>query len=95
MTTQKYTLSIDVKVGIWDNCEYVARVYADKIIVVSPYINWSNNSGSLAIKKEAIRNPATVAAVLADLSDDCKDSAWGKIGRAINDDYLAMTSEVY
>ena len=27
------TITFDCKVGIYDNCAYVARVYADKIIV--------------------------------------------------------------
>jgi hypothetical protein len=84
-----YTITKDTKVGIYDNCEYVARVYADKIIVISPYVKWVGNTGGYAEAKEAIRDQKIVAAVLKDLSDDCEDSAWTKIGRALNDDYLA------
>ena len=89
MANPKFTISRDVSVGIYDNCEYVARIYADKIIVVSPYIKWIGNSGGYAERKEAIRTPATIDAVLADLADDCEDSAWAKIGRALGDEYLS------
>lgn len=89
MANPKYTITRDVSVGIYDNCEYTARVYADKIIVVSPYVKWVGNSGGYAERKEAIRTPEVVAAVLADLADDCEDSAFAKIGRAIDDEYLA------
>lgn len=88
MANPKYTITRDVSVGIYNNCEYIARVYADKIIVVSPYVKWVGNSGGYAERKEAIRTPAVVAAVLADLADDCEDSAFAKIGRAIGDEYL-------
>lgn len=89
MATPKFTISRDVQVGIYENCEYIARVYADKIIVISPYVKWVGNSGGYAERKEAIRTPAVVVAVLADLADDCEDSAWAKIGRALNDEYLS------
>lgn len=89
MANPKFTISRDVSVGIFDNCEYVARIYADKIIVVSPYVKWVGNSGGYAERKEAIRTPAVITAVLADMDDDCETSAWAKIGRALGDDYLA------
>lgn len=89
MANPKFTISRDVSVGIYDSCEYVARVYVDKIIVVSPYVKWVGNSGGYAERKEAIRAPATIAAVLTDLADDCEDSAWAKIGRALGDEYLS------
>lgn len=89
MANPKFTISQDCKVGIYDNCAYTARVYSDKIIVVSPYVKWIGSTGGYAERKVAIRTPATVAAVLADIADDCADSAWGKIGRALNDEYLS------
>lgn len=89
MANPKHTLTKDVKVGIYDNCEYVARVYADKIILVSPYVKWVGNTGGYAESKVAIRDQAIVSRVLADIADDAEDSAWGKIGRAVSDDYLA------
>jgi hypothetical protein len=95
MATPKFTLSLDVQVGIYDNCEYIARVYSDKIIVVSPYIKWVGNTGGYAERKEAIRTPALIAAVLADLDDDCEDSAWAKIGCALGDGYLSLSDEAY
>ena len=84
-----YTITRDITVGIYENCEYIARVYADKIIVVSPYVKWVGNSGGYAERKEAIRDPVVIAKVLADLADDCEDSAWAKIGRALGDEYLS------
>lgn len=55
MTKPLHTLHLDTTVGICDRCEYVARIYADKITVVSPYVNWHNNSGSLAIDMPCYR----------------------------------------
>ena len=89
MATPKHILTKDVKVGIYENCEYVARVYADKIILVSPYVKWVGNSGGYAESKIAIRDQAIIAKVLADIADDAEDSAWAKIGCAVSDDYLA------
>jgi len=89
MATPKHTITLDTQVGIYDNCEYVARIYKDKIIVVSPYVKWTGNTGGYAESKEAIRDPKVVNAVLADMVDDCEDSAWQKIGQALGNDYLA------
>ena len=83
------TITFDCKVGIYDNCAYIARVYADKIIVTVPCIRWIGNTGGYAESKVAIRDVATVTAVASDLADDCEASAWGKIGRAIGDPMLA------
>lgn len=89
MANPKFTITKDVSVGIWNDEQYIARVYADKIIVESPCVKWVNNCGSLAVSKEAIRNPGVISAVLADLADDCEQTAWEKIGNALNDQYLA------
>ena len=78
----------DCKVGIYDNCEYIARIYADRIVVTSPYVKWAGNTGGYAERKERITDPATLAAVRADLADDAEDSAWGAIGNALGDDWL-------
>jgi hypothetical protein len=84
-----YTITKNVQVGIYENCDYTARIYKDKIIVVSPYVKWVGNTGGYAERKEAIRNQKVIDSVLADLADDCEDSAWAKIGRALDDEYLA------
>ena len=89
------TITFDCQVGIYDNCEYTARVYTDKIIVVCPYIKWIGNSGGYAERKIAIRNLSTVAAVTQDLADDCESSAWGRIGRAIDDGMLSQADYGY
>ena len=78
----KYTITRDVCVGLWDS-EYVARVYADKIIIVAPYVNWIGNSGSYAEGKLAIRDKRIVDRVLLDLADDAEDSAWRVVTREI------------
>jgi len=83
-----HTITKDISVGIYDNCQYVARVYADKIIVVSPTVKWIGNTGGYHEIKESIRDQARVDAVLAELADDCEDSAWQKIGFGLGDEYL-------
>ena len=89
MARPKHTIVKKVKVGIYDNCEYVARIYADKIILVSPYVKWTGNTGGYAESKVAIRDQAVVARVILDIADDATDSAWAQIGRAVGDYYLA------
>lgn len=83
------TITKDVQVGIYENCEYVARIHKDKIILVTPYVKWAGNSGGYAEKKDAIRDQKVIDAVLLDLKDDCEDSAWSKIGRHMDDEFLA------
>lgn len=77
----------DVVVGIYDS-EYSANIYADKIIVTTPYIKWIDNSGSLDTKKNAIRDKKIIDKVIAVLNDDCEDSAWDIIGRELYDEHL-------
>lgn len=90
MSKPLFTICKDVSVGIYDNCEIVARIYKDKIIVVSPYVKWVGNSGGYAEAKNAIRDLKIIEAVLHDLTDDCEDSAWSKIGVALDDAYLSQ-----
>ena len=89
MAKPKHIITKDAKVGIYENCRYVARVYADKIILVSPYVKWTGNTGGYAEYKVAIRDQAVVARVILDIDDDATDSAWAQIGRAVGDYYLA------
>ena len=84
------TITKDCKVGIYDNCEYIARIYADRIVVTSPYVKWVGNTGGYAERKERITDTRTLASVKAALADDAEDSAWGAIGRALGDDWLAQ-----
>lgn len=90
MSKPLFTICKDVSVGIYNNCEYIARAYKDKIIVVSPYVKWVGNTGGYAEAKNAIRDPKIIEAVLQDITDDCEDSAWEKIGAALGDNYLAQ-----
>jgi hypothetical protein len=85
-----HTVTKDVAVGIWDNSEYVARVYADKIIVVSPYVKWVGNNGGYAEKKNAIRDVAEIAKCLVALADDCEDDFWQIIGNYLQDGFLSQ-----
>ena len=89
MARPKHTITKNVKVGIYDNCACVARIYSDKIILVAPYVRWIDNTGVLWDSKVAIRDHAVVNRVLLDIADDATDAAWAKIGRAVGDYYLA------
>lgn len=91
MATPLYTCVKDAKVGIYDNCAYVARIYRDKIIVRSPYIKWVGNSGGLDYRREVIRNQKVIDRALADMADGCEDSALAVIGQYLLDDYLACS----
>jgi len=80
-----------VKVGIYENSSYVATVYANKIILTIPYVRWIGNSGNYAERKVALRDHELIAKVIADLADGAEDSAWAKIGRAVQDDHISMS----
>ncbi len=68
-----------IQVGIWGDCDCIARIYADKIIITEPIVRWRNNTGSLSTKKWAIRSPKLIALILQDTNDDCIDEAWSRI----------------
>lgn len=85
------TITKDVSVGIWENEEYVARIYKDKIIVVSPYVRWIDNSGNLDYRRESIRDQKTVDRIIKELDDDCEDTAWQIIGIYLDDTYLSAS----
>ena len=72
------TITKDVTVGIYDG-EQIAHIHKDKIICTIPYVKWVGNSGGYAERKVSIRNQAIVNAVLKEMEDDCKDSAWNII----------------
>lgn len=84
------TLIKDVKVGIYD-AEYTARIYKDKVIVVSPYVKWVGNTGGYAEQKESIRCQKTVDKIIKELNDVCEDTAWEIIGNYLNDTYLSAS----
>ena len=76
-----YTLTRNTNVGIYDNCEFVARIYKDKIITCTPYVRWVGNTGGYAERKDAIRDQKIIDAVLADMADDAEDSALDRINQ--------------
>ena len=78
-----YTIKKDISVGIWNNKEMIARIYSDKIIVESPYVKWVNNSGSLGVSKNSIRNQKIIDRILIEMKDDCEYEAWELIKREI------------
>lgn len=71
------------------NQEYIARIYSDKIIISCPTIRWIGNSGSYHEARKSIRDQKIIDSVRAEMADDCEDSAWAAIGRALQDPYLA------
>ena len=46
MNKSPCTIYKDVSIGIWDNCQYIARIYKDKIIIISPCVKWAGNTGN-------------------------------------------------
>lgn len=85
-----HTITKDVQVGIYDS-EYVARIYKDKVIVITPYVKWVGNTGGYAESKESIRDQKTVDRIIKELDDDCEDTAWEVIGNYLQDTYLAAS----
>ena len=95
MSKPLFIMRKDVSVGIYNNCKYIARVYGDKIIIRSPYIKWVGNTGGYAEAKNVIREPNIIGRITRDLSDNCEESAWGKIGNALGDTYLSYSGCAY
>ena len=91
-TKLEYTLRKPAHVDIYDGkyVAYVARIYADKIVLMTPCVRWDGNSGTYDVAKTVIRELRVIDAVRQDLRDDAEDSAWAAIGRAEQDAYLAM-----
>jgi hypothetical protein len=87
MAKPLYVITLDVKVGIYD-AEYFARVYADKIVLLSPYVKWIGSSGSYAEKKVTIESEKVVQDALDALSKGEENRAWNIIGDYVDDDYL-------
>lgn len=78
------TLRKDAQVGIYD-CEFIARVYRDIIVVISPYVKWVGDTGGYAEYKDTIRDEEIVAKVLMSLDDGDDDTAWDYIHQATDD----------
>ena len=65
----------DVSVGIYDNCQQVARIYDDRTVAILPYVKWVGNTGGYAERKFRITGPAH-AEILAAINDGADDTAW-------------------
>ena len=85
-----HTITKNVNVGIYD-AEYVARIYKDKVIVVSPYIKWVGNTEGYSESKKSIRDQKTVDRIIKELNNGCEDTAWGIIGNQLQDTFLAAS----
>lgn len=85
---REYTLRKAVKVGIYDNCEYAARIYKDRIVVTIPYVKWEGNNGCRAERKERITDLKTVREATQAAAYRQDERAWSIIGNYIQDAYL-------
>ena len=83
-----HTITKDVQVGIYDS-EYIARIYKDRVIVITPCVKWVGNTGGYAESKESIRGQETVDRIIKELDDDREETAWEIIGNYLQDAYLA------
>ena len=75
----------DTSVGIYDNCQNIARIYPDRTIVHQPGIKWDGNSGTLHTYKHRITGDAhadILKAVTEDEDGMGDQTAWGIINDA-------------
>ena len=70
-----YTITAKTKVGIWDNCTQVARVYEDRTVATMPYVKWIGNTGGYAEYKVRITGKAHTD-IIAALNDAAETTAW-------------------
>lgn len=90
---REYTLRKDAKVGIYDNCEYVARLYKDRIVLTIPYVKWEGSTGGYAERKERITDLKTVREATQAAAYRQDERAWSIIGNYIQDAYLAQSND--
>ncbi len=83
----------DCKVGIYDNCAYIARIYPDRIVATVPFVRWIGNTGGYAENTYRITNPQVLTSVRDALADGAEESAWIAIGRELDDQYLAAGTQ--
>lgn len=80
-----------VKVGIYDNCRYSARLFPEKVIVRTPYIRWVRNSGNLAIRLQVITHQGIVNRIIQETKKENYNSAWSIIGNYLGDPFLEQS----
>jgi hypothetical protein len=80
----------DAKLGIFSG-QYVANIYKDKIVVVTPYVTWIGDAGRYAEHKDTIRDQSVVSDVLADLADGREADAWRRICNHLADEWMAYS----
>lgn len=76
------TLTKATQVGIYE-CEYIARIYREMIVVICPYVKWVGNTGTYAERRYTIRDKNVVSRIIKSLADENK--AWDYIHRAVED----------
>lgn len=72
------TLRRDVKVGIYDNCDDVVRVYEDRTVAHISGVRWVGNTGGYHCYKHRIDGKAH-ARILAAVADEADETAWREI----------------
>lgn len=91
MSKLLYTLEDTVDVGIYENCDKIAKIYDDKILLTIPEVKWTDNTGSYNETKVSIRDKKVIAAVIKEMEDECEDSAWN----LINEEYIYLEDRKY
>lgn len=76
------TITMPVHVGIYNDCQAIARVYEDRTVATIPTVRWIGNTGGYHEGKHRIAG-ADHESIKAALADDCEDTAWKIIYGAI------------
>lgn len=69
------TITRNLQVGIYDNCQQIARIYADRTVATIPYVKWVGNTGGYAERKIRIAGAAHDE-ISAAIEDSADDTAW-------------------
>ena len=93
MSDPIHTITRSVSADFWPAGQYIAWIYADKIVIETSYIKWVNNSSKYTYWRNTIREQTVIDAVLADMAKGCEKEAWSRIGRNI-DDYNLVNESV-
>lgn len=78
------TITRATKVGIYENCTDIARIYPDRTVATLAGVRWIGNTGGYHEYKHRI-DGAAHKRILAAMADGAEDSAWGEIYSAVYD----------
>lgn len=81
------------RVGIYKHCTYRATIFTDRIVVTSPYVRVTGNTGVYETRKGQITDPQVLASLRDVHTQAAEEITWGKICAALGEEYWAWCGQ--